>query len=191
MLQSAVVIMLLLATRTAHGSACVAIQQLPVKLFNDAAVGNEVLHPAVGDAAFILKSICVEVVLTRCLPLSVSNQTPCQAPAGALEVHILSAPVTSDFHEDTLGIAMPRLAGGDRAAVFLSHVRETAARNVGVTSVSDVLGCALAHEIGHLLLHSASHSSEGVMRANLRSADLKKAAQRQLTFTAEQREAIR
>src|SRR2546423_11223029 len=143
MLRSTAVIMVLLTTRTAHGSVCVDIPELPVKLFNDAAVGSEVLHPAIVNAAWILKSICVEVVWTHCLPVSVSNQTPCHAPAGALELHILAVPGTSDFHEDTLGIAMPRLAGGDRAAVFLSHVRETAARNAGVTSVSGVLGCAV------------------------------------------------
>lgn len=48
----------------------------------------------------------------------------------------------------------------------------------------------MAHEIGRLLLHSTAHSREGVMRAEFRRADLKKAAQRQLKFTPEQGEAI-
>ena len=48
----------------------------------------------------------------------------------------------------------------------------------------------MAHEIGHLLLHSTSHSSGGLMRAEFRPADLKKAGQRQLKFTPEQAEAI-
>ena len=97
---------------------------------------------------------------------------------------------TNDFGEDTLGIAIPRFGSGDHAGVFLSRVRQKAAQSVGVIDISDLLGYVIAHEIGHLLLHSTLHSSEGLMRADLRQADLKKAAQRQLKFTPEQGEAI-
>jgi len=89
-----------------------------------------------------------------------------------------------------MGIAMPHIGNGDHAGVFLSRVRETAARNVGIIDVSVLLGCVMSHEIGHLLLHSASHSSGGLMRADFRPEDLKKAEQRQLRFTPEQAESI-
>jgi hypothetical protein len=46
-----------------------------------------------------------------------------------------------------------------------------------------LLGYAMAHEIGHLLLPPKSHSMFGVMRASL---DLERAAARQLWFTPEQ-----
>jgi len=85
---------------------------------------------------------------------------------------------------------MPHLGSGDHAGVFLSRVRQTAARNTGTIEVSDLLGYVMAHEIGHLLLHSTTHSSEGLMRAEYRPADLKKAGQRQLKFTPEQAEVI-
>jgi hypothetical protein len=85
---------------------------------------------------------------------------------------------------------MPHLGSGDHAGVFLSRVRQTAARNAGIIEVSDLLGCVMVHEIGHLLLHSTMHSSEGLMRAKYRPVDLKKAGQRQLKFTPEQAEAI-
>ena len=180
----------LFALRTAQGAACTALDRLPIKLFNDAAVRNEVLHTAKVEASWLLRSICVEVVWIPCPVVNVSNQTPCEAPVGAMELHILSSPATNDFSEDTLGIAMPHVLFGDHAGVFLSRVRQTVARNVGIIDVSGLLGCVMAHEIGHLLLHSNLHSIEGLMRGEFRPKDLKKAAQRQLKFTPEQGEAI-
>ena len=186
-----ITLVLLFALRTAEGAACTEWARLPVKLFNDAAVGNEVLHPAKEEAAFLLKSICVDVTWVPCRVVSRSNLTPCEAPLRAIELHILSRPATNDFGEDTLGIAIPRFGSGDHAGVFLSRVRQKAAQNVGIIDVPDLLGYVIVHEIGHLLLHSTAHSSEGLMRADLRQADLKKAAQRQLKFTPEQGDAIR
>jgi hypothetical protein len=107
-----------------------------------------------------------------------------------MELHLLSSPATNDWHDDTLGMAMPHLNAGNHAAVFLSRVRRSAARNVGVIDVSNLLGYVMAHELGHLLLHSTLHSNEGVMRADFRPADLKQAGQRRLTFTKEQAEAL-
>ena len=89
-----------------------------------------------------------------------------------------------------MGIAMPYLDAGDRAAVFLSRVRATAARDPELAGVDDIMGCVMAHEIGHLLLHSSSHSSEGIMRADFRQSDLMKGVQRLLVFTPAERETI-
>jgi hypothetical protein len=89
-----------------------------------------------------------------------------------------------------MGIAMPHLGSGDHAGVFFSRVRETAARSAALIDVSDLLGYVMAHEIGHVLLHSTAHSSEGLMRKEFRPGDLKKAGQRLLKFTSEQAEAI-
>jgi hypothetical protein len=174
----------------AQCAACSVWEPLPVKLFNDAGVGGEVLHRAKGEAAWLLESVCVELTWIPCLVVSRSNLTPCQAPVRAIELHILSSPATNAYTEDALGIAVPHLGTGDHAGVFLSRVRQTVARNVGIIDVSDLLGYVMAHEIGHVLLHSTKHSSEGVVRADFRPADLKKAGQRQLKFTPEQAVAI-
>ena len=183
-------LVLLFALRTAQCAACTAWERLPVKLFNDAAVGNEVLQPAKEEAAWLLKSICVDVIWVRCLVVTRSNLTPCEAPVRAIELHILSSPGTNDFGEDTLGIAMPHIGSGDHAGVFLSRVRQKAVQNVGLIDLPQLLGYVMAHEIGHLQMHSTIHSSEGLMRTEFRPADLKKAGQRQLKFTPEQAEAI-
>jgi hypothetical protein len=115
---------------------------------------------------------------------------PCTAPAGALELHILPTPPTNDFREDSMGIAILRPDPGDHAALFVSRVRETAARNPGLADVKDIMGAVMAHEIGHLLLHSNSHSSSGVMSADFRQTDLIRTSQRQLIFAPEERDTI-
>jgi len=163
-----ITLVLLIALRAAQCAPCTEWARLPVKLFNDASVGNEVLYPAKEEAAFLLKSICVEVTWVPCRVVSRSNLTACEAPVGAIELHVLSNPVTNDFGEDTLGIAIPRFGSGDHAGVFLSRVRQKAAQNAGIIDVPDLLGYVMVHEIGHLLLHSTAHSSEGLMRADLR-----------------------
>ena len=185
-----IILVLLFALRVAQCAACTAWERLPVKLFNDASVGNEVLHPAKDDTAWLLKLVCVDVIWVPCAVVSRSNLTPCKAPDRAIELHILSSPATNDFRDDTLGIAMPHFGSGNHAGVFLSRVRQKTAQNVGLIDLPELLGCVMAHEIGHLLLHSTVHSSEGLMRTEFRVADLKKAAQRQLKFTSEQGEAI-
>jgi hypothetical protein len=181
---------LLFALSAAHGVACTEREPLPVKLFNDAGVGDGVLHRAKQEVAWLLKSACVELRWVPCVAVSRSNLITCQAPIRAIELHVLSSPATNDFREDTLGIAMPHLATGSHAGVFMSRVRQLAARSVGLIDISNLLGYVMAHEIGHVLLHSTIHSDEGVMRAEFRPADLKKAGQRHLKFTTEQVEAI-
>lgn len=54
-----------------------------------------------------------------------------------------------------------------------------------------ILGHLMAHEIGHLLLGSESHSSKGIMRARWQREDLEAAVQGKLGFTPEQREKMR
>ena len=184
-----IAVVLLLAFRVAQCAPCTAWAPLLVKLFNDAGVGRRALDHAKGDTAWLLKSVCVNVTWVPCPVVSRSNLTPCRAPARAIELHILFLPATNDYTAEALGIAMPHFGSGDHSGVFWSRVRQTAART-GVIDSSDLLGTVMAHEIGHLLLHSTTHSSEGVMRADFRPADLKKAGQRQLKFTPEQAEVI-
>ncbi|MCU1238235.1 MAG: hypothetical protein JWP63_6202, partial [Candidatus Solibacter sp.] len=54
-----------------------------------------------------------------------------------------------------------------------------------------VLGTALAHEIGHVLLNSAAHSLSGVMSARMRPQEIAAASRGELRFTPAQAAAIR
>jgi hypothetical protein len=54
----------------------------------------------------------------------------------------------------------------------------------------DVLGVAITHEIGHLLI-AKGHSDAGIMRGRLEESEWRKAAQGLLGFTPRQAEIIR
>lgn len=188
MLQPTTLVLLLALVGAAPCKACTLWEHLTVKLFNEAAVENGALRLAKGEAAWLLKSVCVVVDWVPCAVVSVSHPEQCAAPARAIELHILPSPLTDGFTETAMGFAfLPR----GNAAVFLSRVGQLEVSNLGIIDLSGLLGHVMAHEIGHLLLNSSAHSSEGLMRADFRRVDLKKAAQRQLRFTAGQATAIR
>ena len=180
----------LLWASTCVYAGCVVWQQLPVKLFNDAEVRADMLAVARDEAAWLLRAVCVEVRWILCPVVSMASMTVCAAPANSSELHLLSGPLTSDIAADAMGLAMPGAGARGRAAVFLSRVRGTVEAEPGIVGLPRLLGHVIAHEIGHLLLRSSTHSSEGLMRAGFGRPDLKKAAQRRLTFTPEQADLI-
>ena len=83
----------------------------------------------------------------------------------------------------SLGFAAP---GTRIATVVYSRVEQTARDGGGRTGV--LLGHAIAHELGHLLLGDTQHSAAGLMRADL---DVRLAEQGRLLFTEEQAQTIR
>ena len=58
-------------------------------------------------------------------------------------------------------------------------------------SESQILGIAIAHELGHLLLELQGHSAEGIMRGDWGLRDLRNATFGTLLFTLEQAEVLR
>jgi hypothetical protein len=73
--------------------------------------------------------------------------------------------------------------------VFYRRVEIEAQRYA--VSLGLVLACALAHEIGHVLLPDGGHSQEGLMRAFWNSDDFYRADRGQLRFIPEQVALIR
>jgi len=67
------------------------------------------------------------------------------------------------------------------ANVFMNRVTEQAA--IGEVSVSRMLGHAIAHEIGHLLLGDNSHFPDGIMGAPWSKQDLWHMSKGDLLFT--------
>jgi hypothetical protein len=92
---------------------------------------------------------------------------------------------------DVLGLAVLPTGGGRPryAAVFLE--KAAALARLGDASTTQVLGHAMAHEIGHLLLESGAHSTTGLMRARWSSRELERAAWGQLLFEPDQSERLR
>jgi hypothetical protein len=58
-------------------------------------------------------------------------------------------------------------------------------------ALADILGNVMAHELGHLLLGSNSHSGVGIMRAHWQGEELHRLSWGSLRFTNEQADRMR
>lgn len=80
---------------------------------------------------------------------------------------------------------------GHLAYVFYHRIEEFVRAQNLHEHKARLLGLAMAHEIGHLLLPLYPHSSRGVMRATWNRQDFELAARGNLDFTPKQTELIR
>jgi len=160
-------------------------------------ISPALLFRAEGEATGILNQAGVEAAWLDC-PLTkaeFASHPACQATMGPAEfaIKILTARRADGFssQHEALGQALECRQNqvGCGAYIFYRGVLELA-RDEGVAEYQ-LLGHALAHEIGHLLLGPDSHSSDGVMRANWAGRDLQTIARARLAFSSGQSEAMR
>lgn len=132
------------------------------------------LRPHVKDSAEkelvrIYAMAGVRAVWPRTLPVTIEEDG-----VPSVTVRILDAAATerllarSALDAKVLGAAVP---GANRAYVFFPRVESVARfhdRQLGT-----LLGAAVAHEVGHLLLPTGAHSSLGIMRADLEVRSLR------------------
>jgi hypothetical protein len=88
------------------------------------------------------------------------------------------------------GTAFLNPEGGVYADVFLDRVLGLREQSPGI-SLSRLLGCVLAHEIGHLLLGEHSHSRNGLMQAHWQFEQLQKIAMGNLLFDSKEAAQLR
>ena len=162
-----------------HAIAVVAILQI----FNVAHAPAGVVSRAQCETARVFRDIGVDVTW---LPSS----------HGALSRHAISIVLVPDgmrsAHEpgrQVMGAAV-RLSDRTRAAyVFYRPVEDAAARYA--VPITLILACAIAHEIGHVLMPDGTHSATGLMRACWDREDFARANQGQLRFLPPQAASIR
>jgi hypothetical protein len=171
--------------------------RITVRVYDYARVMPETLRQAEEEATRIFHLARVDLEWLDC-PTSVeeaSKYPACEPPLGAMAVdlRILPQSMASRLRSgrEQLGFALPSAHPGRASAawVFFHRVEELAASKDA--SRSQILGIAIAHEVGHLLLGPDRHSDHGIMRANWGRRDLQEAARGQQFFTTEQGERIR
>src|SRR5262245_52921387 len=110
------------------------------------------------------------------------------AGSGADVIHVILLPnETGDLRRAADTVMGAAVSINDRthvAYIFYRRLRAEADRYA--TSTIQALACAMAHEIGHLLMPHVQHSTEGLMRARWYRDDFSRADQGQLRFTREQ-----
>jgi hypothetical protein len=165
---------------------------ITLRVYNYAHIATALLSRSEGEATAIFRQAGVETIWVDC-PLSESELgrfPACQGPMGRADfvLRIRSSAMTpkAAAHDDALGSAVACFSDriGCSAEVFYQRVARWASG--GDISAYQLLGHAVAHEIGHLLLGPNSHSREGIMRAQWNPRDLRVVAQASLRFTPEQ-----
>jgi hypothetical protein len=151
---------------------------LVLQLHDFAGVPPPVLHEAARELARVYDAIGVRVEWDHA-----AQHT---GEGAALHV-ILVAREGGDLRrprDSVMAATLWTASGTPVVYVFYRRVEAEAAR-YGV-SAALVLACALAHEIGHVLMPERGHSREGLMRACWGHDDFHRANQGQLRFSADE-----
>jgi hypothetical protein len=88
------------------------------------------------------------------------------------------------------GYALPFAREGAHATVFYDRVAKLSLGSTVGPSAGSLLGAAMAHEIGHVLLGSGEHSVKGIMKARWGQAEFRLLACNRLQFSVENSKAI-
>jgi hypothetical protein len=160
-----------------------AAERLVIRTYDTFGVPAREMTNARSVAALILHDVGLQAVWRDC-------STGCgdALGPGELLVRIVAAP--EGVVAESLGCAVIDLqqGAGTLATVYADRVSVLASR-AGVNA-GTLLGRAVAHEIGHLLLGTARHSAGGLMRALWTDRELQRAAAADWTFSAEDIERI-
>ena len=194
----AVALMLVLATGfavnpgvTSFDAAAPAGQPVPigVTLHCDAVVPADALIQAKTQVLRIFHMVGLHVAWYGCDRPSAHSPTEPAAEhaltASPLELTVVIVPRSMADRLQPMGMAPgTATARGHLAYVFYDQVESLSEHFL--TKIGQVLGAAVAHEIGHLLLPYHAHSPSGLMRATWVSKDFQDLGRGWLLFTPEQ-----
>jgi hypothetical protein len=172
---------------------------LQVSVFNRAQVPEDKLVQAEARAEKIMSRAGIHLTWLNC-PVSAAASGTAKLPSG-----MISEPCRAIHYPEHVAITVldrPRSATADTfGQAFLNeqgsgsyidvyYDRVSALRAELAIAPAEILGCVIAHEIGHLELGADSHSKTGLMRAHWDSKSLSDAAKGQLLFSPSQVMAI-
>jgi hypothetical protein len=169
--------------------------QITIRIHNYAQVESGVLVDAKRTTDDILRVAGVEVVWLECSGNQITATEPrCETPMGPtdLTLNLLPQSMSRRFHlgGDAFGVALEDAEGGlgFDAWIFCDLVKDAAAQRQHTPSV--LLGTVIAHELGHLLLSTNSHSAFGLMRANWSGKELLAVEHRAMYFNSSESKRI-
>ena len=167
--------------------------EVVVRVYDTSGASAPERHAALDVAASIVSAASVEVVWRSC---EGPARTPdsCAAPlaSGELALRLVRSSHTSDDHrrELPLGDALIDTAAGAGvlATVYVDRVDRVAALS-GVDKRA-LLGRAIAHELGHLLMATSAHGTSGLMRSVWSQSEIRRSLTTDWIFGAKEIVAI-
>ena len=155
------------------GAAVTDAPAVVVRVYQAAVAEPPDVSAALAVAHAALAAAAIDIVWQRCHAAAASCRT---VPARSeLSIRLVNGVSAAASRTQPLGEALIDTATGRGvlATVFLDRVAWLA--RLAGSDGNALLGRAIAHEIGHLLLGSTSHSRDGLMRPIWSPRDLRRA----------------
>jgi hypothetical protein len=116
---------------------------------------------------------------------STTPESGCAQPLSSLTVRVqILAHAPPGFSPQALGYSLPCARRGIQVTLYADRIE--AVTQHALASCYRVLGHALAHEVGHVLLRSPAHEHGGIMKAVWSPGDWQRAAVAVLGFSSDQ-----
>jgi hypothetical protein len=173
-------------------AAKVALPGVPlhVLIFNYSGASPTALMAAEQEANKIFSEAGIDITWVECpIPLRTDSDQACAADlgvAGEIRVRILDHKTTDAIGDSVFGFTVAPTF----VSVYYGNVKGIANVDGTEYAIPVILGCVIAHEIGHLLLGPGAHGS-GIMQAKWGRGDLTRALKGQLAFTTAQASVLR
>ncbi len=165
--------------------------ELSVSVYDYAHVPPELLAAAEQDARRIFQQAGVETIWVPCLPKPIESNACYSVNSTHFMVKILPHAISAQVRDrdNVLGDALVDEKGaGYYAYAFYDRVERVAEER---KICHALLGNVLAHEIGHLLLGSKSHTVSGIMSAHWNGEELRRISEGSMFFTPKQSRLMR
>jgi hypothetical protein len=176
----------------ASGRAAVILDSLSIRIYDNAGVLAAYRARAIKRAGDILARADLAVDWRDCPAGGVLTRGACAAPPspGELALRLVHSP-KGDPNPRALGNALIDTAtgSGTLATVFIDRVTKLSQQ--GRLDPWSMVGVVMAHEIGHLLLGTNSHSDSGLMREIWTLKDLTRNRPDDWLFSRSQRDELR
>jgi hypothetical protein len=157
-----------------------------IRVNNYSQASPAVLAGAEREAARILGAAGLRTIWLDCpVGHSVATaQDPCQEALETSDIvlRVISESTQNKFQDTVFGFAVHPVL----ASVYYDYPERLAMRDNSEYELPVILGCVIAHELGHLLLGSNSHSGFGIMQPRWERKQVHQAMTGAMLFTAAQ-----
>ncbi len=182
----------LLLAAVLAGFCGAADAQVTVHLYNLAGIPAETLDRATREASRVFAQADVSIVWESGDPDAEEAHTTDQSGAAAFRdrqvrnylVVRIGRGLAVHVPPGALGVSLPHAQYGVSATIFEERVENLC--HAEGQDLAVILGHAIAHELGHVLLASDEHAPNGIMRARWGRAELDLASGGRLGFPAKQ-----
>jgi hypothetical protein len=157
--------------------------RVTISAYNDAGVPADVLARAQTEASQVFRKAGIEVTWLNCKVPAINGESSraCREAIFAEHLHLRIVQKSLGLKRETMGISFQGDDGSGCYADLFYEPMEQLHSSDGA-DIANLLGHVAAHEIGHLLLGTNSHSVAGIMHAHWTAEELANAKVGRLVF---------